>query len=341
MRVLLTNSALENRAGSELWLQEVALALLARGHAPVAFSPRLGGVAAQLRRATVPVIDDLSRLADRPDLIHGQHHLETMAALLHFPGVPAIVVCHGFAPSPEAPPAFPRIRRYVAVDDLVRERLIAECGITADRIVMLRNFVDLSRFLPRPPLPAEPRRALVLSNQASEATFVPPLRTACQERGIQLDVAGVASGKVLDRPEEALAKADVVFAKGRAALEAAAMGCFVVLCDATGLGPAVLPEDFPYLRSFNFGARTLRDPIEPAEVERRLARYDPAGAAEVRDRVRATAGLEGAMDALIALYEQVLDEERELPPPDLAAELRAVSRYLRWGPLRGTRWWAD
>jgi glycosyl transferase family 4 len=341
VRVLLTNSALENRAGSELWLRDVALALAARGHAPVAFSPRLGGVAAELRRATVPVIDDLSRLAERPDLIHGQHHLATMTALLHFPGVPAIVVCHGFAPSPEAPPAFPRIRRYVAVDDLVRERLVAECGIPADRIVMLRNFVDLSRFLPRPPLPTEPRRALVLSNQAREATFVAPIRSACLARGIQVEVAGVASGNVLDRPEEALAEADVVFAKGRTALEAAAMGCFVVLCDATGLGPALLPAGFPYLRSLNFGARALVDPIDPLEVERRLARYDPIGAAEVRDRIRATAGLDAAADDLIALYERVLDEERELPPPDLAAELRAVSRYLRWGPLRGTRWWAE
>jgi hypothetical protein len=104
---------------------------------------------------------------------------------------------------------------------------------------------------------------------------------------------------------------------------------------------ALLPAGFPYLRSLNFGARALVDPIDPLEVERRLARYDPIGAAEVRDRIRATAGLDAAADDLIALYERVLDEERELPPPDLAAELRAVSRYLRWGPLRGTRWWAE
>jgi len=36
----------------------VALGLLARGHEPIACSRQLGEVAAELRRATVPVVDD-------------------------------------------------------------------------------------------------------------------------------------------------------------------------------------------------------------------------------------------------------------------------------------------
>src|SRR4051812_7135144 len=59
LRVLIANHTLGPRAGSELYARDVALALLARGHRPVAYSTHLGPVADELRRATVPVVDDL------------------------------------------------------------------------------------------------------------------------------------------------------------------------------------------------------------------------------------------------------------------------------------------
>ncbi|HYX23518.1 MAG TPA: glycosyltransferase [Thermoanaerobaculia bacterium] len=124
MRVLLTNGALVHRAGSELYVLEVATRLLALGHSPVVYSPRLGPLAAELRAATLPVVDDLAAVAEPPDVIHGQHHLPAMTALLHFPGVPALFVSHGWVPWEEAPPRFPRILRYVAVDYTTRERLV-------------------------------------------------------------------------------------------------------------------------------------------------------------------------------------------------------------------------
>jgi len=70
-RVLLTNGALVHRAGSELYLVEVASRLLALGHSPIAYSPILGPLAAELRASTVPVVDDLAAVAEPPDLIHG------------------------------------------------------------------------------------------------------------------------------------------------------------------------------------------------------------------------------------------------------------------------------
>lgn len=73
--VLLTNNTLDERAASETYVRDVGLALLRRGHHPVAFSLVLGPLADELRRATVPVIDDLSRLGVSPDVIHGHHHL--------------------------------------------------------------------------------------------------------------------------------------------------------------------------------------------------------------------------------------------------------------------------
>ncbi|HZF08348.1 MAG TPA: glycosyltransferase [Thermoanaerobaculia bacterium] len=331
MRILFTNTSLAHRTGSELYVLEVARALLARGHQPLAWSPVLGDLAAELRTAGIPVSDDLAALAAAgpPDLIHGQHHLETMTALLHFPKVPGIFVCHGALPWEESPPRFPRLRRYVAVDEATRERLTAEGGIPPERISTLWNFVDLARFHPRPPLPRRPGRALAFSNNASEATFLPAVQAACDQAGLALDVAGIASGRPCPRPEELLPAYDLVFAKARAALEALAVGCAVVLCDAAGCGPLVTAADFDRLRPQNFGFRTLTEPVRPAALLAQIERYDPEDAARVRDRIRAEAGLDAAIDRLVEVYAQAL----AAPAPEEAdpeAEGRAVAAYLRW-----------
>jgi hypothetical protein len=330
VRILLTNRSLDQRAGSELYLLDLATRLLARGHSPVAYSPRLGRVAAALRNATIPVVDDLGAIGEPPDLIHGQHHLATMTALLHFPRVPALFVCHGWQPWEETPPRFPRILRYVAVDFTTRERLVSERGIPPERVEVVLNFVDLERFQPRSPLPEKPRRALVFSNQASERTFLPVVREACTRFGIALDVAGAAAGSSLEKPEDSLPSYDLVFAKGRAALEGMAVGLAVVLCDEAGTGPLVTSGELDRLRPLNFGIRTLRNPVTPDVLARQIARYDPADAAEVSRRIRAMAGIEEAVDRMIEIYEGVLATHRERGNPPAEEESRAAAAYLHW-----------
>ncbi len=340
MRILLTNRSLEQRAGSELYLFELATRLLARGHSPIAFSPRLGRVAEALRSATIPAVDDLDAIGEPPDVIHGQHHLTAMTAMLHFPRVPGVFVCHGWQPWEETPPRLPRFLRYVAVDFTTRERLVSERGIPPKRVEVVLNFVDLDRFKPRPPLPPRPERALVFSNQASERTFLPVVREACSRFGIAVDVIGVASGGPVERPEELLPGYDLVFAKARAALEAMAVGAAVVLCDQAGAGPLVTSGDLDRLRPLNFGIRTLRNPVTPDFLASQIERYDPADAAEVSRRIRATAGIEEAVDRMIGLYGEILAEHREQGDPSPEEESRAASAYLRWlSPYFDKREW--
>ena len=74
----------------------------------------------------------------------------------------------------------------------------------------------------------------------------------------------------------------LVFAKGRAALEALAVGCAVVLCDAAGCGPLVTAADFDRLRPQNFGFRTLTEPVLTEGLLAQIERYDPEDAARVR-----------------------------------------------------------
>gem|GEM_PF-232252 len=329
LRVLLTNNTLCGRAGTELYVRDIAIGLMERGHQPIAYSSKLGEVAEELRDATIPVIDDLNRLRDAPDIIHGQHHLDAMTALLHFPRVPSIFICHGWLPWEEIPPIFPRILRYIAVDHTCRDRLLIEHGIDENRVRVLLNFVDLNRYQARTPLPDRAIRALVFSNQASEETNVSAIREACERHGISVDTIGLGSNNVSRRPEEVLGGYDIVFAKARSALEALAVGASVILWDAGRSGPMVTSENFDSLRTLNFGIRTLRNNATADALSREIARFDSSDAAKVSARIRVEAGREEALDKLISIYHEVLAEYQGTRIDDSPSELQAASVYLR------------
>jgi hypothetical protein len=329
LRVLITNMSLATRSGTETYVRDLAIGLVRRGHTPIVYSTYLGEPAVELRAATVMVVDNLRAIAAPPDVIHGHHHPETVTALLYFPAAPAVFCCHDRMSVRDTPPRSERILRYVAVDDTCRDRLVYEEGIPEDRVAVLRNGVDLERFRARPPLPPRPRRALVFSHYASEHTYLPVVRTACERAGVSLDVIGMASGNPSARPEEALGQYDLVFAKARCALEALAVGAAVVLCGRGGAGPMVTAADFERLRRLNFGMRTLTQPLCPEALLREITRYDPKDAADVSCLVRATCGVEHTVDAAVALYHEVLAEHRSRAPVDPLAERRAAADYLR------------
>lgn len=329
LQILITNNALGARRGSELYVRDVALGLLKRGHNPLVYSSSLGEVAAELAAANIPVVDDLNKLTETPDLIHGHHHMDTMTALLHFPRVPAINFCHSSTNWYETPVRFPRVLRYVAVDHACRDRLIHRHSIPETSIRVLLNFVDLARFKMRStPLPARPRRALLFSNYANEQTHLHVVREACKETNLELDVVGSGYQNASAEPEKILSEYDVVFAKARCALEALAVGSAVVLCDAGGVGPMVTLAELDNLRPLNFGIRTLSEPLNTGTLVREINRYDSSDAAEVCRRIRADAGLDFVVDELIGLYREVIEEFANSPRNEVE-EGRAAAAYLR------------
>lgn len=329
LTILFTNNTLAERAGSELWVRDVARALLDRGHRPIAFSLVLGAVASDMRAATIPVVDDLQKIGMPPDVIHGHHHVETLIAALHFPGVPIVQVCHGWVPWEERPLKHPAILKYLAVDDPSYDRLIVEEGIAPDRVEILRNFVDLSRFPARGPLPERPRRALVFSNGASPDGYATVIRDACARAGIQLEIGGLRCGRPIASPESVLRDFDVVFAKARSALEALAVGCSVILADTAGCGPLVTSRDVDRLRAWNFGIRALQHPHSVEWYTHQLAAFDAADAASVSARIRSEAGLDAAVERLLAVYDDVVQGstvESAMRSPEAAQ--RAAAAHL-------------
>lgn len=326
LRILITNNTLDHHAGSEVYARDLALALLAHGHLPILFSTVLGAVAEELRLATIPVVDDLAKIAQAPDLIHGQHHLETMMAVLHFPNVPAIYMCHGWLPWEEDAPISPSIRRYVAVDDLCFERLNSVCGIHASRIDVIRNAVNMNTFAPRVELPVRPKSALVFSNHPAQSPAIDIIRRACLAFGMErVDTMGAVANTSVARPQEVLGAYDVVFAKGRSALEALATGCSVVVCDIGRLGEMVTSNNVERLRRLNFGVRTIQQPLTEEGLQLQLIRYQAHDMPTVQRYIRQYADFDAFFQRILALYADVLLDTTSIDP---LMQSRAASAYI-------------
>ncbi len=325
IRILISNHGLNHRGGSELYVRDIAIRLKRRGRHPVAYSPSLGAVAEDLRRAGVPTIDNLRLLTEEPDVIHGHHHFDAAAAALRFPRSPGIHVCHGWVPPEESPLVLSSIRRYVAISDLTREYLVTS-GAPAERIAVIPNFVDLERFATlRDPAPSV-RRALVYGNQwTPDSPALAAIRAACERMGVEVEAFGLGVANPIERPERVLPGFDVVFGLGRSALEALACGCAVVLADPTGYGGLVTSDNFDRLRGANFGygAITGRETTTQS-VTAALERYDLYDVARVAQRVRSEAGIEAAVDRWESQYRLAI-EEGPAPLDQLVAD---ASLYL-------------
>jgi hypothetical protein len=327
MRVLIASHSLAEVGGVQTYERDLATWLIARGHSVVVYSTRLGEAARELTRRTIPVTDDVRSIAAPVDVIHGDSALETMTALLQFPGVPAIFVSHGWGSLGRSTPHFPRILRYVAVDDTCADRLLLREGIPPEKLSVLLNAVDVTAFRQRAPLPPRPRRAVAFGNAAHELTFLPVIRDACRRAGMELDVVGAYSGSEVMEPQSMLGNYDVAFAKAKCAIEAMACGLAVVLCDAPGVGGMVRSDDLDRLRRLNFGIRTLQKPLSAETILEELDRYDPEDARVVSDRIRRTASSDDLHQSLLETYESAI-EQNARAVRDPLAESRAAAAFL-------------
>lgn len=327
LRVLITNQALGSPTGTEVYVRDLARQLLARGHRPVVYSPNPGTTADELRRVTIPVASHLRQVTLAPDVIHGHHTHPTMTALAAFPDSPAVFFCHDWDAWHDAPLEHPRVRRHVAVDQTCYDRLVCLGGVSPQRAVHLPNWADIQRFRQRAPLPERPRRVLVFSNLAKIGGRRDVFRAACHPKGVEVEALGLAAGQSVAHPEERLGQYDLVFARGKCALEALATGNAVALYGFGRLGPLVTIDNLDELRALNFGRRAIQEPLTAEGIRRRLAQYDAHDAMNVAAHVRRVCDIHDVVDGLVDLYRQVIVEQGSAAA-DRHAETRAMSDYL-------------
>lgn len=331
-RILFTNNALAQRGGSELVILDLASEFRRRGHLPMVYSQTLGHVADELRKACIPVTSNLESLGCVPDIIHGQHHVEAMTAMLHFPDTPALYACHGWLPWEEAPPKFPNIRKYVAVGELTREAIVTTCGVPEHDVAVIRNFVDLRKFRLKDQVGEVPRSAAIFDNNVHpDSGYARTVRLACERAGItRLDIIGRAARNSVDDPENRLRGHDIVFAVGRSALEALCMGCAVILANPMGAHGMITPGNLDAMLG-RFGITSLvPERLDTGFLHAEIRKYTPEGALEAARRARREVDLEPAADRYEAVYDEVIDAWHAAPADEetLRARFRDASRYI-------------
>lgn len=302
VRILITNLYLRGRTGSEIATAELALGLRRRGHAVALYAPLLGPAAEDLKRQDVIVVDTLAAIPWTPDIVHGHHNVVAAAALIRFSQTPALFVSHSPVYWIEGPLPLSRINRVFAVSEACRDRLAAAGGRGSKDIDLLLNAVDLDRFQPRPPLPKEPRRALVLTKNAKH---LPDVRAAAAAAKLSLDELGPGVGNVVDDLHTRLQQYDIVFATGRMALEALASGCAVIVADSRGLAGLVRSDVVDQWRLHNLGQRLLDRAVSVESLLSEIKRYDATDARAVSLRIRDTASLSSYLEDIEAIYEEV------------------------------------
>ena len=340
LSVLLATIVMSGRTGAEMATRNIAEGLLRLGHRPVVYTSSLGPLTEELQRMSIPVSDDIGMISAEPDIIHGHNHPTLASALARFPEAPAIFVCHDFLAWQSGPPDFPQIRRWVAVDEMRADRLMAQHGVPPGAVEILLNAVDTTRFRPTRTPPPRPTRALAYAKNAGHLEAV---MAACKARNLELDVIGAAVDMVTNQPEHVLPLYDIVFATGLSAMEAMACGAAVIACDDRGLAGMVMHDTFETWRHLNFGLRTLSRPVTVDALVDEIDRYDSVGAAEISTRLREQASMSTYMQALCDLYNRVIVEHRDAIRPSVTARRTAVARYIeRWNVQEETpRPWLD
>jgi hypothetical protein len=326
-RVLLTNVWLSIPGGTECTVRDLAIGLLRRGHRPIVYSPTLGEFSEKIRAHGVAVIDDLRRLAEPPDIIHGHHFIQTAEALIHFPATPALNVCHAWEFWVERPAKFPQIQLYGAPSEAVRDRLVHEEAIDPEQVVLLPNAVDLNRVPPRPrPLSSTASRAICFTGGKAHILI---LRAACERLRIALDTLGGCADRFSATPEHELVNYDVVFATGRSVIEALCCGSAVVVCDVRSLGGLVTSKNYERFRELNFALRTLSRAVSVEAILAELKEYDHRDAAAVSSQARIDCSFEPLLDRVLEIYGRIIHSwSRDQVEASAEASRRATLNFL-------------
>jgi hypothetical protein len=309
--VLLMHHTLSTRTGAELYVSELGEALHNAGHSIGFMAVSQGSLAAELRSRGFAMNRSPLWVAP-PRVIIANSALDAALAMRFFPLSALVFICHNHAPGLSQIGPFEAIDRYLAVSTVCEQSLV-DAGVPLSRVARTRNFVDLQRFVSKKAPPDRLRKAVIFSNYATETNYVPAVRHACLQRGITLDVIGLGMGTSVSAPETVLNTYDLAFCKARAAIEALASGCAVVLCDFAGVGPLVTSTRIRELSTMNFGAEALTGPHEAGFIGSQIDRYDPQDLRLVTKLVRETHGLEMITSDWVSLLHSLPD--RLAPQP--------------------------
>lgn len=335
MRVLMTNNALNQRGGSESYLQTVAPELRRLGHVVDFFAPTIGSTAEALRAAGFEVYDDVEALPV-PDVIHGQHVNAVAAVRTRFAATPVVFATHSWFVPIEDPTPLLAASAYVCFNDLTQRRLRANAATEGAPIHRLTQPVAVSQFDGhRRPVAATPTRVVAVSRGLK--SMADTIGAACARRGIDFVRVGGPEAESAD-PSHAMRSADVVVAAGRSALEGMALGRAVAVLDETHFGGWVTQSSYAGLEGDGFVGSSWGS--QAPDVDALLEGYRPEFGQQARALVAAHHVAARHAVQLVEIYTSVLAGPAPAADQAQALALLAQERHEFEGRALRAEWLA-
>lgn len=254
--------------------------LLRLGHEVRLYSPRLGPYADHAGRCGLEVSDELRALPADCDVVLAQDAVVSYDLAGRFPDALHVFRICGDVYDFQAPPQVPGMVDLIVVLSERYQRLAGAVAATAP-VVRLRVPIAIDMLVPVTPLRPRPQRVVLLGNYPHRDELI---REVWGGHGIEVVRVGGSAGQRYDLTD-ALAEADIVVAKNRAALDAMSCGRAVYVYDVFGGDGWVTPASYPAMEADTFAGQASERVITAAELKRDLKVYDPAMGTVNRDLV--------------------------------------------------------
>lgn len=272
LRIVLATYALDQPGGTETYALTVAHELRRLGHEVTLAAEELGPVAATARRDGLEVARLPSELPVACDVALVQDGIVTAAVADRYPDAALVHVAHSPIFDHQLPVLVPGvIDAVVTLSERVESRIRA-LALDAP-IVRLRQPIDTGRFASAGPLPQRPRRALLLGNYLRGARRA-ALVAAWSSAGIECVQVG-GPDQLQHDVRQAIAAADIVVAKGRAALEGMACARAVYVFDDYGGDGWVTPATYKPFEADGFAGVATASPRTTDDLVADLSDYNP------------------------------------------------------------------
>jgi hypothetical protein len=330
MRIVLSNLSFSSFAGTETYMLTVARQLQRLGHEPLIYAQELGPMAEQASEQGLRVIRRLDALPIECDAVLAQDGPTAHDLADRYPSAARVFVMHSRFPL-QSPPALTEVCSAVVVMNNRLQQAAERAGI--QRVVRLRQPVDLAVFRGRRTAPRRPLRVLSLSNHPQGARER-MIDQACADHGFAVVHRG-AGATATANPEHVMAGADIVITLGRGAVEAMAAGRAVYVLGPVGGDGWVTPESYAELEADGFSGRGTTAMIGSARLTSDLALWTEEMGELARDLAWAHHDAESHATQLIDLLSSLGAAPRA---PSVSAELARLIR-MEWHQFNRAQGW--
>jgi hypothetical protein len=271
VRIVIGTLDLAAPGGTQTYCVTVARELGRRGHEVILFADQLGPYADWVEESGVDVARGAGDLPPACDAVLANDAITAGLLTERYPDSRLVYCVHSTIYEVQAPPLTPGlIGAIIAPSE--RFAAFARAFALDVPVVRLRQPIDTEWFAPSAPPRRPPRRALLLSN-VLEGPRREALVEAWTAHGIECIGMGGPNSVFDVRP--AIADADIIVARGRAAMEGMACGKAVYVFDI-GVGDGwVTPDSYPAIEADNFAGMATDVPVDRRRLDADLDAYDP------------------------------------------------------------------